>query len=107
MLSKKYLGGFSCASCDKHLESLNALKEKFAPWSNMPKRERFTLGADCIGYSRIGEGLKSAGAKRAEHVSLMVQSQELNNAAGMEEDVQPKSKTQRNKSPKAVLVRKL
>ena len=106
MLSKKCLGGFSCASCDKHLESLNALKEKFAPWSNMPKRERFAQGGDCIGYSRIGTGLSSAGAKRVGHASLMVQSQEFNNAAGMEEDLQSKPNTQRIMSPK-VLVRKL
>ena len=39
MFSKKPLGGFSCASCEKDLTNLYGKKVDFMPWSKLPFRD--------------------------------------------------------------------
>ena len=50
MFSKKPLGGFSCASCEKDLINLHGKKVEFMPWSKLPFRDP----AERI--SRVGQG---------------------------------------------------
>ncbi len=39
MLSKKPLGGISCASCEKNLINLQGIKSQFLVWGKFPRRE--------------------------------------------------------------------
>jgi hypothetical protein len=50
MFSKKPLGGFSCASCEKDLVNLYGKKVEFMPWSKLPFRDP----AERI--ARVGQG---------------------------------------------------
>ena len=50
MFSKKPLGGFSCASCEKDLVNLHGKKVEFMPWSKLPFRDP----AERI--ARVGQG---------------------------------------------------
>ena len=50
MFSKKPLGGFSCASCEKDLTNLYGKKVEFMPWSKLPFRDP----AERI--ARVGQG---------------------------------------------------
>ena len=50
MLSRKPLGGYSCASCEKGLEQLLGRKADNIPWQRMPYRDP----ADRI--ARVGPG---------------------------------------------------
>jgi len=50
MLSRKPLGGYSCASCEKGLEQLLGRKADHQPWNRMPYRDP----ADRI--ARVGPG---------------------------------------------------
>ena len=50
MFSKKPLGGFSCASCEKDLINLYGKKVEFLPWSKLPFRDP----AERI--ARVGQG---------------------------------------------------
>jgi tetratricopeptide (TPR) repeat protein len=50
MLARKPLGGWSCASCEKNLETLMGRKAPYQPWAKMPYRDP----ADRI--ARVGPG---------------------------------------------------
>ena len=50
MFSKKPLGGFSCASCEKDIENLHGKKVEFMPWSKLPFREPSER------IARVGQG---------------------------------------------------
>ena len=39
MFSKKPLGGFSCASCDKDILNLHGRQSEFNPWNKLPFRD--------------------------------------------------------------------
>lgn len=50
MFSKKPLGGFSCASCEKDLVNLHGKKVEFMPWSKLPFRDPSER------IARVGQG---------------------------------------------------
>ena len=50
MFSKKPLGGFSCASCEKDLVNLYGKKVDFMPWSKLPFRDPSER------IARVGQG---------------------------------------------------
>ena len=50
MFSKKPLGGFSCASCEKDLTNLYGKKVDFMPWSKLPFRDPSER------IARVGQG---------------------------------------------------
>lgn len=50
MFSKKPLGGFSCASCEKDLVNLYGRKVEFMPWSKLPFRDPSER------IARVGQG---------------------------------------------------
>ena len=53
MLSKKPLGGFSCASCDKNLVNLSKCQSQEAvSWNQLPFRDKTER------FSKIGTGFK-------------------------------------------------
>jgi hypothetical protein len=50
MFSKKPLGGFSCASCEKDLVNLFGKKVDFMPWRKLPFRDPSER------IARVGQG---------------------------------------------------
>ena len=50
MIARKYLGGWSCLSCEKALEKLKGRLTGYQPWNKLPKRDP----ADRI--ARVGPG---------------------------------------------------
>lgn len=63
MLSKKPLGGYSCASCEKQIRNLslqpNSSREDYNVWNKLPQREPIAkLGA---GFSKILALIKPGG----------------------------------------------
>lgn len=39
MFTKKPLGGFSCASCEKNIVNLEGVQAEFLPWKRLPFKE--------------------------------------------------------------------
>ena len=39
MFTKKPLGGFSCASCEKNIVNLEGVQADFLPWKRLPFKE--------------------------------------------------------------------
>jgi hypothetical protein len=59
MFSKRPLGGFSCASCDKDLVNLNGRLADYLPWSKLPFRDpNERLAKVGQGFSRMLQNLK-------------------------------------------------
>lgn len=58
LISKKPLGGNSCASCDKKLMYLMGIREQYHPWNMLPKREKLPLANVGVGFSRLLQSMR-------------------------------------------------
>lgn len=71
MFSKKPLGGFSCASCEKNLINLNAKPPEFYTWNRLPVRdpsERIARVGQ--GFSRMLSSMKPENMQRFQGHSV-------------------------------------
>lgn len=65
MFTKKPLGGFSCASCEKNIVNLEGVQAEFLPWKRLPFKE------SCDRISKYGPGFsKILSMLRPEHRSI-------------------------------------
>lgn len=59
MFSKRPLGGFSCASCDKDIFNLHGNMANYHPWGKMPYRDPTERIAKVgQGFSRMLQSIK-------------------------------------------------
>mmetsp|Transcript_8118 Transcript_8118/g.9217 ORF Transcript_8118/g.9217 Transcript_8118/m.9217 type:complete len:112 (-) Transcript_8118:68-403(-) len=98
MFSKKPLGGFSCASCDKNVTNLQRCQSvESISWNQLPYRDRAEkfskIGA---GFSKVLNSLKSEIAHNSTYKSKIKKLGEISesmseyNQSKVEEKVNPK-----------------
>lgn len=70
MLSKKPLGGISCASCEKNLVNLQCFPPAYLTWGKFPKSENKPMSKGGFGISKILSMMKPEDIEKAESFRL-------------------------------------
>jgi hypothetical protein len=83
LISKKPLGGYSCASCEKNLVNMSGSKAEYNSWGKLPFRDP----SDRL--TRIGQGFSKMLSKQKPETTmskrLKIQSNHLSTAEGFHE----------------------
>lgn len=107
MLSKKPLGGLSCASCEKNLTNLQGLRSQFLVWGKFPKREgEKLLNKSGYGFSKILSMVKPEELEKSETVRIMTGEKETESPQSEEKKTLRPISTIRQKNSRLPTVRK-
>lgn len=99
MFTKKPLGGFSCASCEKNIVNLEGVQAEFLPWKRLPFKETHDrISKYGPGFSKILSMLRPEN-RSIDDPNLPTEiASSLKKSTTIDEEVEPTSKIQFNHS---------